>query len=329
VIEVAASSGPRSPQSETFGFARFPAWQVGARFVCTKCWVRGTHATCARCGQAALDVGGAGGFTVLDGRWRSYAAFVRGRAMVSPFAAHRLPVVAGLSVAVGLAAAAAPIVGMAVRPQASEPAMFAVAAGMGLICLPFVAMFFGAFLVLYANVCRLLGALVGLIPTPLGFGRARVNLVAAIFDFIANVLLCPIAVGEAPKRRAVEGGGEVGTLVEPLTVHLRRDSLSFAERFDAWVDGPLTVRVGAMPPRRRGGPTRRAVRVSRAWRCCRRGRGWCWRRAGWCSVSGALSPRRGEGWVRGPLSAARSAPHPGPLTAPENPAGSAPAPPRP
>ncbi len=249
-----ASSGPRSRESEAlaaspaayaFGFARVPAWQVGARFVCTKCWVRSTHASCARCGQAGLDVGGAGGFTVLDGKWRSYAAFVRGRAMVSPFAAHRLPVVAGLAVALGLAAAAAPIVGMAVRPQASEPAMFAVAAGMGLICMPFVAMFFGAFLVLYANACRLLGALVGLIPTPLGFGRARVNLVAAIFDFIANVLLCPIAVGEPPKRRAVEGGaGEVGTLVEPLTVHLRRDSLSFAERFDAWVDGPLTVRIG-------------------------------------------------------------------------------------
>lgn len=224
------------------------AWQVGARYVCAKCWIRSTAAACARCGEAGLDVGGAGGFSVLKGRWRSYAAFVRGRAIFSPFAAHRLPVVAALAVALAVAAAAAPIAATLMRGHERDPAELAISGAVGLICAPLVAMFFAWFLVLYANVCRVLAVLVGLVPTPLGFGRARVNLAAAIFDWVATALLLPIVVGEAPKRRAAdaEGGGplERGTLLEPLTVHLRRDSLSFAERFDAWLEGPLTVRIG-------------------------------------------------------------------------------------
>lgn len=222
------------------------AWQVGARFVCTKCWLRSTAAKCGRCGEAGLDVGGAGGFSVLVGRWKSHGAFTRGRSMLSPLAAHRLPVVAGLSVAMAVAAAAAPIIG-SVAKGTSDPAMLAIGATVGLVCAPLVAIFFGAFLVLYGNVCRVLAALVALFPTPFGIGRREVKLVTAVFDFIARLLLSPIAVGEPPRRRATDAGVpgvESGALLEPLTVHLRRDALSFAERFDAWIDGPLVVRIG-------------------------------------------------------------------------------------
>ena len=222
------------------------AWQVGARFVCTKCWLRSTAATCGRCGEAGLDVGGAGGFTVLLGRWRSHPAFVRGRSMLSPLAAHRLPVVAGLSVAAAVACAAGPIVGI-VAKGTTDPATVALAATAGVVCAPLVAAFFGAFFVLYGNVCRVLAALVALIPTPLGIGRREVKGVTAIFDFIARLLLAQIAVGEPPRRRATDSEStkvEFGALLEPLTVHLRRDALSFVERFDAWLDGPLVVRIG-------------------------------------------------------------------------------------
>lgn len=222
------------------------AWQVGARFVCTKCWLRSTAATCGRCGDGGLDVGGAGGFSVLLGRWKSHGAFVRGRSMLSPLAAHRLPVVAGLSVAMAVACAAAPIIGFAAKGT-KDPALLALAAMGGVVCAPLVALFFGAFLVLYGNVCRLLAALVALVPTPLGIGRREVKLVTAIFDFIARLLLSPIAVSEPPRRRATDAAAvaiERGALLEPLTVHLRRDALSFSERFDAWLDGPLVVRIG-------------------------------------------------------------------------------------
>jgi hypothetical protein len=202
--------------------------------------VRSSQRTCARCRTASLDVGGAGGWSVLAGRWRSYPAFARGRALWSPLGAHRLPVVAGLAVAVAVGAAAAPIAAALTR-RSADPAEVALAAAVGLICAPLVAMLIGAFLVFYANVCRVLAALTSFIPTPLGFGRARVNLAAAIFDWIAKVLLLPIIVGSDPEST---GPREQGTLLEPLTVHLRRDSLSFAERFDAWLDGPLTVRIG-------------------------------------------------------------------------------------
>lgn len=219
------------------------AWQVGARFVCARCWIRSTLATCTRCGESTLDVGGAGGWSVLSGRWRAYSAFMRGRALWSPLAAHRLPVVSGLAVAVGVASAAAPIIG-ALTHHSRDPAELALAAMAGLICAPLAALFFAAFLVAYANVCRVLAVLVGLIPSPFGFGRTRVNFAAAIFDWIANVLLSPIIVGQQPARRLSDAKAEAATLAVPLTVHLRRDSLSFAERFDAWIDGPLTLRIG-------------------------------------------------------------------------------------
>ena len=222
------------------GALSFPQWKVGARFVCPRCWVRGASPACRACGEAALDVGGADGYAVLKGRWRAYGAFIRGRALYSLLAAHRLPVVAGLSVTVALATSIAPIVGALARPEHSA-AELAIAAAVGLIGAPLVAMFFAAFLVLYANVCRVLAVLTALLPTPFGVGRARVNLAAAIFDWIARGLLAPITL---EPETASSPDAEHGTLVEPVTIHLRRDALSFAERFDAWLDGPLTVQIG-------------------------------------------------------------------------------------
>lgn len=214
-------------------------WKIGARFVCPKCWTRWSDAVCPACATLCLDVGTPEGWLVLNGRWRSYGAFARGRALYSPFAAHRLPVVLWLSILLAVAGMGASVVGAFARNRTAAPDLI-VAVMVGVVCAPFVAMFFGAFLVLYAYVCRWLAVLVGVFPTPLGFGRAKVNLVAAIFDFISTQLLLPIVSVERPLQpvKAVSG-----TLAEPLTVHLRDDSNGFVERHDAWLDGPVKLTV--------------------------------------------------------------------------------------
>lgn len=215
-------------------------WLVGASLVCPRCLERGVAAPCPRCGGPMEDLATSGGFDRLASRWRASRAYLAGRSLLSPRAIVHLRLLLGVSVGFAAVTALAPVVGPAVSGKTVPAgAELALALGVGVVLTPFTLAFYALFLFAWAHVCRLFAMLAGGAAQVSPIGTLRFSLVATIFRVLSRPLLpqvelvWPAASPAATVQR--------GTLAQPLTLHLLRDSLGFIERFDAWLTTPVSV----------------------------------------------------------------------------------------
>src|SRR5579864_3932921 len=109
-------------------------WQVGARFVCDRCWTRSVLLKCARCGREGHDVGALGWAPLLE-KWRSGRAFSSGRSMISPLVVPKLGRLVLLSLLAGIACGVAPLIGT-LKDGHPAPVDLGIAGVIGLVSVP-------------------------------------------------------------------------------------------------------------------------------------------------------------------------------------------------
>ena len=210
--------------------------QIGARFVCTRCLLRGPSRACPRCARERLDLSVASSLGELRRAWPLCRAWERGVSFVSPrsiLSNRRLllvTVTATLGVAVG-----APVMAALGRPGVSALQLL-VAAAVSLTVSPFIAAFFGVFFFYYAHALRLLLLLLVLLASVLPLGRDRLRVTAFLVRLVVGGLLPRIELDARPTIVATTEG----TLGESFALHDVRDGFGWMDRADAWAT-PLEV----------------------------------------------------------------------------------------
>jgi len=201
---------------------------VGARYICLSCRERGLHASCARCGERALDLADAADRSTLSARWSGARPFEAGLGLWSlrnlrlASRLRRATVIATVVIIVG-AGTAATLDGRSKSPG-EVAAILAGVAIMGALFAPPLGLFF----LVYANVVRILGLIVEII-WPLAEAaaslihstvRARFGLVRTLLWWIESALLPRISLSSLPPFAGAE---QSGTLIEPLRLSLLID----------------------------------------------------------------------------------------------------------
>lgn len=219
---------------------------VGARYICLSCRERGLLPACARCGAKTLDLAEAPDRATLTARWSGGRAFEAGLGLWSPrnlFLARSLraaTLITTVVVLVGAGAGAASKGGFE-----SSSAMVGIALGIviaGLLSAPVL----GVFLLVYANVVRILGLifeiflpLVSAAPRVIrGSLRLRFGLVRTLLWWIESALLPRISLSDLP---VAAGAEKSGTLLDPLTISLLVDESGWLWCTDAIVP-PFALR---------------------------------------------------------------------------------------